>query len=107
MVDKQGGGISIAAVQINRRFVFFGRNRDKTNSNVKAKDPQSVEISFLSRRDFFQKKKETYAFCVVERRDTYVVICQWCCGESMVMPVKAIVKSMKSKNLALKIPLCP
>jgi len=49
-------------VQINRRFVFFGRNKDKTNSNVKANDPQSVEVSFLSRRDFFHEKKETYVF---------------------------------------------
>jgi len=95
-------------VQINRRFVFFGRNKDKTNSNVKAKDPKSVEKSFLSRRDFFFSKKEgNLRVCVAERRDTEMVICQWCCGESMVMPVKAIVKSMKSKNLALKIPLCP
>jgi hypothetical protein len=46
-------------VRINPRFSFFGRNKDMTNSNVKANDPQSVEISFVSRRDFFHEKKET------------------------------------------------
>jgi hypothetical protein len=41
-------------VQINQRSFLFGRNKDTTNSNVKANDPQSVEISFVS-RDFFHE----------------------------------------------------
>jgi len=67
-------------VQINRLFVFFGRKKDKTNSNVKANDPQGVEVSFLIRRDFFHEKKETYMF-VLQKDETEMVICQWCCRE--------------------------
>lgn len=57
-------------VQMNRRFVFLGgRNKDKTNSNVRANSPQSVEISSVSIRDFFHEKKETY-ICVLLKDET-------------------------------------
>lgn len=71
---------NVSMVQINRLFVFFARKKDKTNSNVKANDPQGVKISFLIRCDFFHEKKETYVF-VLQKDETEMVICPWCCGE--------------------------
>lgn len=74
MVDKWGGGISVAAVErhygANESTIFFlEETKTRPTATLGLIVPQSVEISSVSRRDFFHEKKET-CVCVFLKEET-------------------------------------